>query len=97
MDTPVEGRALNTHKGDALSHWLRCMDNTWMKIKDHRKVSCTDHISGFKSTKFNREEMSEKKHPFLDGVTKLGVGGTAMFTGSPPTLTSASCLTHHLH
>lgn len=69
----VERKALDAYKGDALSHWFRYVDNTWLKIKGHEIGCYTHHFNSVaESIKFTGEEMRGSQLPlFLDSGIKV--------------------------
>ena len=62
-----ESRALSSFKGTTLSQWFRYVDNTWVKIKTQRVEGIMEDLNSEDChIQFTRENMKEKRLPFLE-------------------------------
>lgn len=62
-----ECKALNSFKGTAPNHWLRYVNDTWVKIKTQEVRAFTEHINSVDiNMKFTREDVKDSHLPFLD-------------------------------
>ena len=72
----MEERALNSFTGTTPSHWLRYVDDTWVKIKTQESEPFTRHINMVdKNIKFTREDRRDNSLPFLYCAVSCAMDG----------------------